>query len=407
MLRSLIESRAVEFRAGESDRVALRLDDALSSAAASQGVSLKNVCQAIWPGDENPVRRRPELRKLKKARKLLQYSDLIAGVIQVNPDDFLIEAFRDTRFDEAANARLAGKARVPDLDLCWRVLSDTIHALAKEISRTEGLEEHQRAGISTPGRFDLAFREIRGVSAISNEAVVFGPLAHGSAYIGSYPLIPSVVLFDEERSESARCILSVEAIGYEKDVLASVNREVRLAIGPADGLTEPSPLFEFRSVLDVFAHDDLDDVIKILSPWHDLESKDLIVQIDGEWHEATLSLPDGFSANLEEGIQFEHHDVAWRPVTAASCRDLFDRGAFSVAVHSSYADDYQVTICPPHTLGAHIESLLFAGGDDSVVAKLRVDAKQVVEQLRAWQAEQVGAAITAHELLRARWRNWS
>jgi len=401
VLRSLIEGRTIEFRTGESARVAARLDDAIARFAVSQGLALRSVCQSIWPGEENPVKRRPELRAVKKPMKLLQYVDRIAHAVGAASDELLLEAFRDTRFEEEANSRLSGKAAPPDLDQCWRVLSDSIHALASEIARTEKLDEHQLLASTTRGRYDLAEDGMFRYPG----TVILNPLANGSAYYAEYPLIPSALLFSEMIADPVACILAVDAIGYRDEVLVTVEREVRLAIGPADNHKEPKPLFEFRTVLKLEGRGEKE--IRLRRPWHDLASREVIVDIDGAWHDGTIALPEGFSAPLEFGVQYEHHDIAWRPVTAASCRDQLDRDPLWASMRPPSANWDVDPLCPPYTIGTLIESILL--GDEAVglIADLRADAKRVSELLRSWHTQQTGIAVATHEEARARWRNWS
>lgn len=397
-LRRLIENRKTDFRSGESVRVAQRLVDRIENSAKSQGRTQRSVCQELWPREDNPGKRLPELLVVKKARKLLEYAERIAKVVGDQADDLLLEAFRDTRFDEQVNALLSGKAVPHDFDECWQVLSDTIHALTTEVSRAEQLEEHQLLGASVAGNYDPADGTIRP----SSHSIVRGPLANWSTWNGEYPLLPSVVLFQSPLTEGVACTLEAAAIGYSVQVEAKVLREVRLAIGPADSGV-PRPLFEFRSV---FTLDGPDGPIPIFRPWHDLEARDLIVQIDGSWQEATIDLPEGFSADSEPEVQYVHHDFAWRPVTTATCRDVLSRNDGYEIVPWPAAASF-VPVCPPRSIGSAIEAALFADAEHGLISELRRDAARVTGLLREWIAQQRGHAIAAHEELRASWRTWS
>lgn len=396
-LCALIESRAVEFRSGESERVAGRLNDTIGQFAASSGETLRTVCKRIWPLELNPAKRRRELLALKKARALLEYARRIAVAVDIQPDDLLLEAFRDTRFDEEANARLAGKKAPHDFDQCWRTLSETFHSLAAEISRTAQLGPHQLLGATVAGNYDLADGSIRP----ARNAIVRGSLANWSVHNEEYPLMPSVVLFQAPLTEGIECMLIADQTGYAQQVTAKMLREVRLAIGPADSL-KPEPLFEFRSLLSL---ENLDGAMPVLRPWHDLENKWLTVQIDGSWQDATLGLPDGFTAELETDVQFVHQDIAWRAVTAATCRDVLSRSEGNEIVPWSAAAS-SIGLCPPRSVGAEIEAVLLSGPDSGLIAELRADAHRVVELLRAWQARQVTVGLAAHEDLRASWKTW-
>lgn len=416
-LRNCISEHRVEFRSGENKRVADRLNERIDRHATALGRTVTSVCRHIWPDEDNPAKRRYELRSVKKAAKLMEYVGKVAQAVKTDADDLLLDVFRGTRFDEAVTTRMMGKGGGPDLEQCWRILSDTLQKLVFEAARAEGLKEHQRRSQVLQGRYDLA----TGAISAAQGPMLYGPLANSSIFHEEYPPIPSIVLFREPKSDTVECPLILEATGRALHVAVTVIREVRLAIGPADDVDEPSALFEFRSVLDLRSSK---GDVRVLRPWHDLADAPVIVEIDGAWHPAKLVLPkepiadphfmeqfanwpvQRFPAQLEPPLQFEHHDIVWRPVTPTTCSDLLLRDC-DVTVEWLSSFNEAPTACPPGSLAQRLELALWDSTPDGLTSRLRDEARRISELGRSWHAERSGLAEAAHRKLRDSWETWS
>lgn len=426
LLRHAIESRGAAFGPGDQEKVAGRVDGFVARHGEARGRGgIKELCGRIWPGgDENPARRRRDIRTTKKPGTFLDLVDRIARASGGPADDMLLEAFRGTRPDGMVQASLRGAGPEPELERFWSVLSDTLHALAASVSRVEGLEAHLERMVALHGTYDLMTGTIRR----SLSRLLDRPLANWSANWCEFPPVPSVVLFAEPKSPTVERTFQLRDPEQALPVRATVMREVRLAVGPVDNVLVPGPLFEIRSVLELRT---ADGPLRVRCPWLNLDAEeDVEVEIDGAWRAATLVLDDGglpggtvaanqvseflgdavwrFPAALELPLQHEHTDGVWRPVTPATCRELFLRSVEDVLLpHPRPGTAPVETYCPPGSLGEAVEAALHADGPDGLPERLRSEAGRMAMLLRAWHAEQAGAAVAAHRALRSRWDNWS
>lgn len=417
-LRKCIEERRVNFRPKESAVVAGRLDSRIGRFAKTSSQDVAAVCRDIWPNEDNPAKRRFELKRVKTPKKLMAYAEKIASAINENFDDVLLEAFRGTIFEENVSRILARRDISTEIEECYERLAETLQKLAFEVARVERLREHQRRLKELRWRYDLATRTI----VAAGGPILKGPLANRSVFYEEYPPLPSVVLFREPKSIPVVCSLILGATGRTRQVTVTVFREVRIAIGPADEVDEPSALFEFRSVLDLRSSK---KELRVLYPWHDLEDAPVVVEIDGAWHHAKLVLPkepitdphfveqfsnwpvQRFPARLEPPLQFEHHDIVWRPVTADTCSDLLNRDANADDVEWRLPIAEALAECPPGSLGQRLELALFSNTPDSLPVCLRREARMILELGQSWIDERLVMVEDAHQKLRGSWETWS
>jgi hypothetical protein len=430
-LRRVIQAKgkaAVSFGAGEQQKVAALVNSFIDRYAKQHGRgSMTELCAKLWPESfENPTRRRAEILQMKKASTLANMVNAIAQHTGDAADNLLLEAFRGTRFDRAAAAQLQGIGVEPDLEEFWSLLSDTLHALAAAVVRTEGLEKHQERMVALRGGYNLASDSFFPSSA----RPLIRPLANWSEHWCEFPPVPSVVLFTEPQCETVERPLLLADPEARLPVAVSVCREVRLAIGPVDNPLVPGPLFEFRSVLHLAAGG---RPLRLRYPWPSLEDaqEDVEVEIDGTWRTATLLLredhaPTAFEDHLVGGSrefwlpaaleapQHGHAYPGWRPVTAGTCRDLLLRPAEGACVPFQEAPYNGLTnregpdaFLPSGSLAALIEAALHGTGPESLPEQLRAAARQMVARLSGWHVEQAAAAESAHRTLRSRWENWS
>lgn len=449
MLRDIVSQGKVKLGPGDQERVAERVDDFITSHGKSHGHgSIKALCAEIWPGDDNPARRRAELRKTKGPKTFVKRIEAIAKATGHSEDDMLLAAFRGTRLDSEVDRRRRGaEAELelqqfrggrsdrphcldPELEQFWATLSDTLHALATSVSRVTALDTHLERMVALPGTYDLAEGEMKP----SPGRLLGRPLANWNEHWSEVPPIPSIMLFTEPKSDTVERYLRFHGPEDVLPVQVTVMREVRLAIGPVDDVLLPGPLFEFRSVLQL-RH--AGQILPVRCPWVYLEEEeDLEVEVQGVWRAATLLLGAGtavgqadgdgrdpsveglrlgrFPAKLEAPLQWEHCYIVWRPVTADTCRQLLLRpfevqlGSFEASPRHSHAEAEAVsTFCPNGTLGEMVEAALFADGPNSLAALLRAEADRMVALLRGWHARQAAAAEAAHRNLRTKWKNWS
>lgn len=426
-LRRVIKAKgkaAITFGPGEQQRVALLVNGFIDRYARQHGRgSMTALCAKLWPESaENPTRRRAEILQMKKPSTLADMAEAIARQSGDSPDDLLLEAFRGTRFDRAATAPLQETGAEPELEEFWSVLADTLHALAAAVARAEGLENHLERMVALRGNYDLS----SGSFFPSSGQLLNRPLANWSEHWSEFPPIPSVVLFTEPRCETVERTLLLPDPKQRMPVAVSVSREVRLAVGPVDNRQEPGPLFEFRSVLHLASSG---RPLRLRYPWLSLEEEEeeVEVEVDGTWRAATLLLGEGqsptvfedhwvggprkfwLSAQLEE-VQHGHAYPAWRPVTAATCRDLLLRPAEDASVPFSEKltnPDGLDTFLPSGSLAERIEGALHGTGPESLPERFRAEARGMVARLRGWHAEQAAAAEHTHRTLRTRWENWS
>ncbi|WP_431280878.1 hypothetical protein ACQW02_15830 [Humitalea sp. 24SJ18S-53] len=439
LLRQVINTHRTSFPGDQAKTATQKIDGFIDIAAKTLGHGgVGTVCRAIWANENetNPARRRRDIRNAKKPKKLLEWVERIGramvsikGAHVIAENDMLLDAFRGTSLDEEVARRLSGKGPEPALEQFWTLIADTLHSLARDVCRVEGLEAHLERMVALHGTYDLGADEIRP----SRCRLLSRPLANWNEYVGEFPPIPSVLLFTEPKSNTIERELIFADGGAAWPVRVTVLRETRLAIGPADNVLVPAPLFEFRSVLTVMsAH----GPVPVRRPWVDLEDADQIeVQFDGQWRPAelelcvddlassplggskicgTLSLPGG----LDDYARFENHYVIWRPVTAGTCRELLLRpdssvtlGAFAVAALGALSNDRDrlalETFCPRGTLAEAIESALHVDGPKGLPALLRAEAHRMVTMLRAWHEARGAAADAAHQGLRNKWKDWS
>lgn len=423
LLRKVIEERRVKFEASEGDRVAHRVDGFIDRHASTCGRgSITKICNSIWPGYDNSAGRRPDLRMAKKASTLKDYVERIAKATGAPEDDLLVEAFRDTSFDREVAALLQGKGPEPELEEFWKTLSGTLQTLCREVARVEKLGVHLERLAALQGCYDLAADAI----ATSRGKFLYGPLANSSMFYGEYPPIPSVLLFTEPKSDTVELGLTVRDSGLAVPIQMTVLREVRLAIGPADDIAVPAPLFEFRSVLQLVGPT---GPLRIRRPWHDLETDEAEVELNGLWSVVNIPMPKAsvtdahllkfcgpnwpakrFVASLEAPLQFEHHDIVWRPVTAGTCRDILSRSSDGVTLGfppTDFSCGPAETFCPPGSLAEALEISFHNNETDGLPKRLRAEANRLSTMISAWHAEQIGRADAVHRNLRSRWEDWS
>jgi hypothetical protein len=432
ILADVIAKKQAKFSAGECQRVADHVYRLFDTYADKRGRgAMADLCAQVWPNpnDPNPSRRRADIKTTKKAAKLAEYVRRFAAATGENEDDLLLAVFRDTAFDRAVTRRLEGKGDEPDLEAFWGLLSDTLHTLAEEISRVEGMAAHLERLVALSGGYDLATDTIYPTLG----RMITGPLVNWEEHVEHFPPIPSIVLFTEPKSKTVDRLLTIRDTGQVIAVTMTVLREVRLAIGPGDILLFPEPLFEFRSVLQLIGPD---GPLRIRTPWLYLDENEVDVLIDGVWRKADIpfdggdpaSMPEGyegqaefevdglrhrgwqFPAALEAPLQHEHNYVVWRAVTAGTCRDHLLRpledvslGPFAAASEAEWTE----TFCPAGTIANAIENALHSTAPDGLPQLLRAEARRLVTRVRAFHEERAGAAIAAHETLRTRWQGWS
>lgn len=424
LLRRVILEGRVRLTADEVAEVAKRVDGFIARFAGSRGRGgVAAVCGKVWPGDENPARHRPELRRTKKPKTLARHVERIAEAAGVPADDLLLEAFRGSRIDAAVGSQLRGDGTEPELEAFWVTLSTTFHALAAAVTRKEGLEQHAERMVALGGAYDLSADSIRPVS---DGRLLDRPLANWNNHWSEFPPIPSVVLFAEPKSVTVARNVTVRKTGKVIPVRMTVLREVRLAIGPADHPLVPAPLFEFRSVLRLVGPD---GALRVRCPWLYLNEDEVELEIEGTWQVADIpfegpdlqDIPEAhppkfdsgqwrFPARLELPLQYEHAYIVWRPVTADTCRALLLRPRGEVALGPFAAEPAGAkpeTFCPPGTLAEAIETALHAEGPGSLPTLLRAEAARMVALVRGWHAARAGTAEAAHRELRARWEDWT
>jgi hypothetical protein len=432
LLRDVIAGGRVRFEGGECEHVAAKLDDFIERHAAALGRGgVGQICEKVWGGkDANQARRRSELRATKGPKTLMGYAKRIAEAINASEDDVLLAAFRGTHHERVVSARRRGVGAEPELEAFWVTLSDTLHALTGAVVRAEGLTAHMERLIALHGRYDLAADAIRP----SPNRLLCQPLASWNEHVSHFPPIPSVVLFSEPKSVTVERLLMVRGTGQAMPVQMTVLREVRLAIGPADELLVPAPLFEFRSVIQLVGPA---GPMRIRLPWLRLDEDEVDVEIDGVWRTADVPfdggdpdrMPEGFvaephvakytgprllewrfPAKLEAPLQYEHDYVVWCVVTAGTCRELLLRprgkaelGPFAPEPPGGRPDLF----CPPGTLAEAIEAALHVSGPEGLADRLRTEAAHMSALVRGWHAERAGAAEAAHRGLRAEWEKWT
>jgi hypothetical protein len=255
------------------------------------------------------------------------------------------------------------------------------------------------------------------------------PLANSDEHVDEFPPVPSVVLFTEPKSETVGRFLTFRNTGEAMPVTMSVLREVRLAIGPADDVLVPAPLFEFRSVLHLVGPD---GPMRVRRPWLYLDEDEVEVHVGGTWRMADIpfdggdpdAMPEGYDAEmlatgtklwkfpaaLEAPLQLEHNYVVWRPVTAGTCRDLVlrPRHEVTLAIPSPEGrDDAPETFLPPGTLAEAIEAALHVEGPEGLAGRLRTEAARMAALVRGWHVGREGAMEAAHRALRAHWEGRS
>lgn len=123
------------------------------------------------------------------------------------------------------------------------------------------------------------------------------------------------------------------------------------------------------------------------------------------------ALADGDARQgLEAPLQFEHHDIVWRPVTAGTCLDLLSGSSNGVRL-GTFAlgppPKPQETFYPSGSLAEAIELALQVQEADGLPSQLRAESNRLATMVCAWHAERIARADEVHRDLRARWKDWS
>jgi hypothetical protein len=351
-----------------------------------------------------------------------------------------VRVFRGTRIDRELQARVRSSAAAAvEPDNCWQELSARIHELAAWVAEAAGLREHQRRLVATTGSYDLADEAIRPNSGL---LLAHGPL-HGSFEVSEeHPPIPSVLLFEEELAPAFPAVLTLTPpdadggpAGSAEETLqveARVRREVRLAIGPADALAQPSPLFEVRTRVDLVAGK---EALAVRRPWLFMRTRtfgcgpeespgagveDVEIQIGDAWRSGSVELGPRASDGRRweellawpdfngpgDPLQPEHGYAAWRLVTPELCAELLDTPpAWDGAVRFwlPFPPLRLPTLAPEGSIGAWVEAALVAEDGPRLDRALLEDARRLVALVKDHEARRKAEALALHERASVRW----
>lgn len=341
----------------------------------------------------------------------------------------LVRLFRGTPVDKALNALVDERvAMAADPENCWEVLSGRMHDLAAWVAREAGLREHQRLCAGTRARFDLADATI---SPYGGHLFAHGPLNNNFEIWEEFPPVPSVPLFEERLAERVPVVLDLSAPGARGgtfgriDARATISREVRLAIGPADALDQTSPLFEVRTRVDL----EVDGrPAPLRRPWlflplaglRDDGGDEVEVTIGGVARTGSIEFPpaapdgrtwrDMLAWPTGEGVsgalQPEHSYAAWRLATPALCAEMLGAErtqAIRGAVYVGFEPTGRPTLTPEGCLGALVEQALLDEAGPRLDRALLEEARLMVARVRGYVDGRRRQALEMHDAAAARW----
>ncbi|MBL0404438.1 hypothetical protein JKG68_10705 [Microvirga aerilata] len=425
-------SRTKKFKRGQdAATVAARLGEVLERAAA-QGIPKTRVLQAGWPGarlkDLDKITVPPSsqgasasrLGRLQKGPgNYARVGMAAARLLRMDVDDMLLHLFRGTSVD-AVNEELCLRVlHEPEAEECWGLLSRQISEMVAWVIRGARLNDHVVRAAATRGRYDLAADKLLPASIVLFQ---HGPLANNFESYDEFPPVPSVLIHEDELAHFRRGtlrLLSPEGSAEAIKVNVRIVRELRLAIGPVDLLTEAGPLFEVRTRVDVAAEG---NPIRLLRPWLYLDGTEAV---DVLWngvvrsavldfepepeHEAEadqLRVPlDGAGEGLNGGpLQPEHVYAVWYPITPRTCQRLLMRSAndFQSSVGWPRVRENMATLCLSGTVGAALEGALLSQPCE-LSETLLAEARRLSALVIDFAAERRLHAVALHEQALQRW----
>jgi hypothetical protein len=451
--RAIQENKILKL--SERKKVALNLAHLLNEAGTDERGSKTRIVRLAWPNDDVPLKKldlvtlpldaEPTQKRLdrlaKKPKRYAQLAIAIAHILGRRWHDVWIDVFRGTQIEAGVTAR-AGKFSDDHSD-DWDKLAELIAAMAAAVAKRKGLREYLRRIGDHAGTYSLETETIR----LSGSSLLpHGPLANGYEVWEDFPPIPSVPLFVKLLAgpfERTVKVVGTDGLDRIIPVTVTVGREVRLAIGPADERETPRPMFEIRTVTNMFDRDGWNWAGR--RKWFYLEGMERFTTEDkhGNEFEAEIELgsepgvegkwiplfEDGDQAvplpiqldDVEQARlalsqmdapgahQWEHVYATWRPVTSISCAELLG-GRLSegrYALQLDFGERRGGTFLPNDIVGSWVEAAVLTNGDRPIERALEADAERLAALVRDHIIRQRSEAEANHRRALAEWANES
>lgn len=402
----LIAARAVGRIVAEAVNEANLTVDAIAKASGARLDRYK-----IMPTDASPNAARLQ----GKVRGYLDIAEAVAQLARRDPIELKVQILSETSL-WASQPGLQQSEADPRAASLAMMLREMGVAVAK---RTK-LETAFRKAAMLTGQWDLVTQSFRHAETrvLWLESKV-GTYEHWS----EAPPIPSIVLFRKPHTvvrapaiveslgySAADDSLSTELTGSTRELNLLIQRELRLAIGPANANGDPQVLFESRAHISASLDGKDDERFELLCPFTLKEVDDGLLhlgartfwlKIGDRWHRAKpvepLDSAQIFATSSEEaplewevfppeqGFILMHWWFSWIAVNEASASHWLDRSHHDVEVH--LADGEREIQLPnwfaPPTIAFQVEMSLKNGGLEKA---LEAACASLISKVDEWSA---------------------
>jgi hypothetical protein len=426
-------------------QAARNLTDILSDADG-EGINRTRIARALWPLDDNPLKRFDKLtvprngpltddRAARFQRRTSHYRKVAEAAAELVPgwrrEAILVRMFRNTSIDRVLTVLIEeGQAQLADPEAGWHELSWMIDQMVFYLSGRTDLTVHMKRIATMTGRYDLgAAKIVSGPEASWDKLLPYGPLDGDYALWEHFPPVPSVPILEQLLVPPFRREIAFTRQNRARretiELDVRVWREIRLAVGPVGEPVRPGALFEARTRVDLIADGER---LPLARSWFYLDTpEDVTTRLHGQ--EVTLHVDFGDAApngqdwkdllmwkNLgvfpaggpRYDLQPEHNYIAWRRVTPELCAELLGQSTanpyFEVGVYFA-AEGGSPTVTPETSLGAVLERALRETGPSSMIDALLQETQRLIALVRMGLEQRRAEASILNARVIAAWGN--
>jgi len=305
-------------------------------------------------------------------------------------------------------------------DRSWTMLAEQIHQMAEAVISDVNLPDYWHR---VAGMFEVRYNVREG--AFANEwtnSSLFElkeGLADNVICSDEIPPVPSAFLARRLQADPVSGALSATD-GTEIPVTFRLWLEIRLALGPVNGLSRIGPLLEFRTVLD--ALDENNSLVTFDNPYTDGSDTIRVARRDGD--EIALSsvyvspFDNGSGPYLDapqpeyrpsvewsEELSYEHYYFAWRDVSPALLREIFGDESHQYEVSERLLGEYRSNLPPVRfgdgTPGAALQVELLQGVLETALIE---ECRRLFDGFERYRFDYEARVRAAEAAAQARWR---
>ncbi|MBK1636860.1 hypothetical protein [Rhodovulum adriaticum] len=373
--------------------------------------STKRLDTYTLPNDANDKRRG---RIAKKPDKYFEFAKVIANHRGEADDLILCRLFEGCSYGSDIEIIDDWENR------SWTMLAEQIHQMAEAVISDVNLPDYWRR---VAGIFEVRYDVRKG--AFANEwtnSSLFElkeGLADNVICSDEIPPVPSTFLARRLQADPVSGALSATD-GTEIPVTFRLWLEIRLALGPVNGLSRIGPLLEFRTVLD--ALDENNSLVTFDNPYTDGSDIIRVARRDG----VEIALNNLYLSPFDDGsvqyrnspepeyrpsiewsdeFSYEHSYFAWRDVSPALLREIFGDESHQYEVSERLLGEYRANLPPVRfgegTPGAALQVELLQGALETALIE---ECQRLIDDFERYRFDFEARVRAAEAAAQARWR---